>query len=46
MREVISVHVGQAGIQIGNACCTCPQPILFVSFADFEQGSCTLSSMA
>ena len=22
MREVISVHVGQAGVQIGNACCT------------------------
>src|ERR1700761_3471779 len=21
MREVISVHVGQAGVQIGNACC-------------------------
>ena len=21
MREVISLHVGQAGIQIGNACC-------------------------
>lgn len=21
MREVISIHVGQAGIQIGNACC-------------------------
>ena len=24
MREVISVHVGQAGVQIGNACCKCP----------------------
>ncbi len=23
MREVISVHVGQAGVQIGNACCKC-----------------------
>jgi hypothetical protein len=23
MREVISVHVGQAGVQIGNACCEC-----------------------
>ena len=23
MREVISVHVGQAGVQIGNACCMC-----------------------
>ena len=23
MREVISIHVGQAGIQIGNACCEC-----------------------
>jgi tubulin alpha len=22
MREVISIHVGQAGVQIGNACCT------------------------
>lgn len=22
MREVISIHVGQAGIQIGGACCT------------------------
>jgi len=21
MREVISLHVGQAGVQIGNACC-------------------------
>ena len=21
MREVISIHVGQAGVQIGNACC-------------------------
>ena len=32
MREVISVHVGQAGVQIGNACCKlrlhipCPFP--------------------
>ena len=24
MREVISVHVGQAGVQIGNACCESP----------------------
>ena len=24
MREVISVHVGQAGVQIGNACCERP----------------------
>lgn len=24
MREVISVHVGQAGVQIGNACCEFP----------------------
>lgn len=23
MREVISLHVGQAGVQIGNACCEC-----------------------
>jgi hypothetical protein len=23
MREVISIHVGQAGVQIGNACCMC-----------------------
>jgi hypothetical protein len=23
MREVISVHVGQAGVWIGNVCCTC-----------------------
>lgn len=23
MREVISIHVGQAGVQIGNACCEC-----------------------
>lgn len=21
MREVISIHIGQAGVQIGNACC-------------------------
>ena len=27
MREVISIHVGQAGVQIGNACCEylCPR---------------------
>ena len=24
MREVISIHVGQAGVQIGNACCEYP----------------------
>ena len=24
MREVISIHVGQAGVQIGNACCKSP----------------------
>jgi len=24
MREVISLHVGQAGVQIGNACCELP----------------------
>ena len=34
MREVISVHVGQAGVQIGNACCKflffCFDPYTFV----------------
>lgn len=29
MREVISVHVGQAGVQIGNACCKFSK-ILFI----------------
>jgi hypothetical protein len=27
MREVISVHVGQAGVQIGNACCKSFDPL-------------------
>lgn len=30
MREVISVHVGQAGVQIGNACCKCLEGIFFL----------------
>lgn len=29
MREVISVHVGQAGVQIGNACCELLSLLLF-----------------
>lgn len=29
MREVISVHVGQAGVQIGNACCMSFFPFFF-----------------
>jgi hypothetical protein len=28
MREVISVHVGQAGVQIGNACCKFSKSLL------------------
>ena len=28
MREVISLHVGQAGVQIGNACCECRSYLL------------------
>jgi hypothetical protein len=27
MREVISIHVGQAGVQIGNACCESPRRV-------------------
>lgn len=34
MREVISVHVGQAGVQIGNACCKyAPLTCLLMRFA-------------
>jgi tubulin alpha len=29
MREVISVHVGQAGVQIGNACC---EPLFYTFY--------------
>jgi tubulin alpha len=43
MREVISVHVGQAGVQIGNACCeplfytsTFFCPVLTASFASYR----------
>ena len=32
MREVISLHVGQAGVQIGNACCKSLPPLI-ASFA-------------
>ena len=31
MREVISVHVGQAGVQIGNACCKFQKTLLFLT---------------
>jgi hypothetical protein len=31
MREVISVHVGQAGVQIGNACCKYCAPCVVYS---------------
>ncbi len=32
MREVISVHVGQAGLQIGNACCEYEFPLLVSAY--------------
>jgi hypothetical protein len=35
MREVISVHVGQAGVQIGNACCEFFSPLFFLAFHVF-----------
>jgi hypothetical protein len=35
MREVISVHVGQAGVQIGNACCEFISPLFFLAFHVF-----------
>lgn len=38
MREVVSIHVGQAGVQIGNACCksiSTPQPRLFLRWRVF-----------
>jgi tubulin alpha len=35
MREVISVHVGQAGVQIGNACCMSFLVLLPPSFFPF-----------
>ncbi|EEB94761.1 hypothetical protein MPER_06375, partial [Moniliophthora perniciosa FA553] len=35
MREVISLHVGQAGVQIGNACCKHVPRSLYV---DLEPG--------
>lgn len=49
MREVISLHVGQAGVQIGNACCesrylgpvTC-----IINLDNNQQGNFTPSSMA
>ena len=42
MREVISIHVGQAGVQIGNACCKSK-----TSYSDnlgiiFYKGNCTV----
>ena len=39
MREVISVHVGQAGVQIGNACCKSHSP--FPAHPDVESGKAT-----
>ena len=33
MREVISLHVGQAGVQIGNACCKSPSSLISRFFA-------------
>lgn len=35
MREVISVHVGQAGVQIGNACCTSLIHIVVLAISRF-----------
>jgi tubulin alpha len=32
MREVISVHVGQAGVQIGNACCKSSHSVAHKTF--------------
>ena len=37
MREVISIHVGQAGVQIGNACCE-PSFSLYLSRAHHHTG--------
>ena len=36
MREVISVHVGQAGVQIGNACCKLADSLARPTFFDRE----------
>jgi hypothetical protein len=36
MREVISVHVGQAGVQIGNACCKLADSFARETFFDRE----------
>ena len=33
MREVISVHVGQAGVQIGNACCKFSFPLVVLEMS-------------
>ena len=46
MREVISIHVGQAGVQIGNACCELPLSIRVAPRTDNTQGSCILSNTA
>ena len=41
MREVISLHVGQAGVQIGNACCeSVPRvPVKFASQYAADRGA-------
>ncbi len=50
MREVISVHVGQAGLQIGNACCEYELPLLVSAYLSsrfhrrFDASSYCLSS--
>ena len=48
MREVISVHVGQAGVQIGNACCkyafSAYIRALFVSCREIIRGNALFSS--
>lgn len=43
---VISIHVGQAGVQIGNACCKPPTPKSFISLILPLQGNSIPSNTA
>jgi len=47
MREVISIHVGQAGIQIGGACCmSLHQMEAQFAYDKTKQGSFTPANMS